>query len=248
MEDEISLIEMLTILKKRTVFIINSIFIGLALAALYTFFIATPQFSSSTQLLVNRTQETEIIQRSDIDTNVQLINTYSDIINNSIILDPVIASLNLNQSADQLKGKINVTAAENSQVFTLQITDDNPYEAAEIANEISTIFKEDLNSIMNVDNVTIISEATVSSNPISPNNTLNLIIGLVLGAFVGIGSAFLLDFFDTSVKSSNFIVDTLGWTNLGTISKMSPEDLKSISNASTTRNRKEDSRTTRSRV
>lgn len=95
MEEEISLVELFNILKKRIGLIINMVLVGLILSAVYTFFIATPEYSATSQLLVNRTQETETIQQSDITTNVQLINTYSDIIRNPIILDPVIDTLSL---------------------------------------------------------------------------------------------------------------------------------------------------------
>lgn len=247
MEEEISLVELFNTLKKRMGLIINMVLVGLALSAAYTYFIATPEYSATSQLLVNRTQETETIQRTDIDTNVQLINTYSDIIRNPIILDPVIDTLSLNQTTEQLKEKITVTTAENSQVFSLQVTDDNPYEAAKIANTTSTAFKDNLDSIMNVDNVTIISEAVADTNPVSPNNVLNLAIGIVLGGMIGVGLAFLLEFLDTSVKDEKFIVDELGWTNLGTISMMSPDELKS-ENRPLAPQRKNESRTSRSRV
>ncbi|WP_208560213.1 YveK family protein [Marinilactibacillus kalidii] len=247
MQEEINLLEMLSIIRKRLVMIINTMIFGMLLAAVYTFFIATPQYNSTTQLLVNRTQESEIIQRADIDTNVQLINTYSDIINNAIILNPVIEELNLNQTTEQLKEQISVSAADNSQVFTLQVTDDNPYQAADIANTISTEFRDNLNSIMNVDNVTIISEAISNTKPVSPNNTFNLIVGLVLGGLIGVIISFLIEFLDSSVKDEKFIVDELGWINLGIISKMNGEELKS-SNQSTMHHKNKETRASRSRI
>lgn len=247
MEEEISVLELFNMIKKRWNLIFNITLIGLVLAAVYTFFIATPQYSATSQLLVNRTQETEFIQSSDIDTNVQLINTYSDVIKNAIILDPVIESLNLEQSTDQLKEEISVTTSENSQVFSLQVIDDNPNEAAEIANEISIVFKENLNSIMNIDNVTIISQAKVDTRSVSPNSMLNLIVGIVIGGILGSCIAFILEFLDTSVKDDKFIAEELGWTNLGHISKMSSEELKSGSH-SISPQRTTESRTTRSRI
>ena len=227
MEEEISLVELFKIFKKRLGLIINLAIVGLLLAAAYTFFVATPSYNATTQLLVNRTQETEMIQQSDITTNVQLINTYSDIIRNPVILDPVIEELDLDATTDSLKEQISVTTAENSQVFSVQVTSDNPYTAAEIANTTATVFQGNLPTIMNVDNITVISEAVVNTNPVSPNNLLNLAIGILLGGMLGVGIAFLLEFLDTSVKEEKFITDELGWSNLGRISLMSEEELKS---------------------
>lgn len=247
MGEEMSLVELLSMLKKRISLIFNMVLVGLVIAAFYTFFIAIPKYSATSQLLVNRTQDTEVIQRADIDTNVQLINTYSDIIENAIILDSVIEELNLAQSVNQMKDKINVTTSENSQVFTLEVIDENPYIAAEIANTTSIVFKENLDSIMNVDNVSIISQASADLNPVSPNNTLNLIIGVMLGGIVGLGIAMLLEFLDTSVKDEKFIVEQLGWTNLGRISEMDAEELKS-DGRNAVLSKKLESRSARSRV
>jgi polysaccharide biosynthesis transport protein len=44
-------------------------------------------------------------------------------------------------------------------------------------------------------------EAQISQNPVSPNVTLNLGLGAVVGLIFGIGIAFFLEYLDTSVKS-----------------------------------------------
>lgn len=247
MEEEISLKELYDIIKKRLGLIINLTLTGLLIVAFYTFFVATPEYSSTTQLLVNRAQQTDVIQRSDIDTNVQLINTYKDIIKGPVILDEVREDLNLDQSHGALSNQITISNEANSQVFSIRVTDTNPYNAATIANTTASVFQENLDEIMNVDNVTVISAAEANTNPISPNHTLNLAIGVVLGGMIGVGLAFLLEFLDNTVKDEKFIVEELGWTNLGRIAEMNAEELKSDGRQALPE-RTVDSRTSRSRV
>lgn len=227
MSEDISLVELFDIVKKRFSLIINFILIGVLLTALYTFFIATPQYSATTQLLVNRSQETETIQRSDIDANVQLINTYSDIIRGPVTLEPVREILDIDTSVGTLRDQINVTTENNSQVFSVQVTDDNPYDAATIANTTATVFQESLPELMSIDNVSVISTAEANLNPVTPNTTLNLAIGVVLGGMLGVGLAFLLEFLDNSVKDEKFIVEEIGWPSLGRVTEMSAEELAS---------------------
>lgn len=43
--------------------------------------------------------------------------------------------------------------------------------------------------------------ATISNNPVSPNVTLNLVLGAVVGLVFGVGIAFFLEYLDTSVKT-----------------------------------------------
>lgn len=227
MEEEISLSELFATLKKHLSLFISLGLIGLITATGFTFFIATPQYDATTQILVNRTTEsTEGLQLNDINSNVQMINTYKDIIKGPVILNEVRENLGTNLTTTELSDKIEITTQENSQVFSLTVTDESPYEAAEIANSVADTFQNEIGKIMNVDNVTIISEAAPNTNQISPNNVLNLIIGLLVGLMLGIGISFLLEFVDKSVRDERFITDTLGWSVLGSVSEMSNDELQ----------------------
>lgn len=230
MEEEISLSELFITLKKRLSLIISLGMIALILAAGFTFFIATPQYNATTQILVNRTTESaEGLQLTDINTNVQMINTYKDIIKGPVILNEVQENLETNLTTTELSEKIEITTQENSQVFSLTVTDDSPYDAAEIANAVAVTFQSEIGNIMNVENVTIISEAVPVTDQISPNNSLNLVIGLLVGLMLGVGIAFLLEFMDKTVRDERFITETLGWSVLGSVSEMSNDELKSRS-------------------
>ncbi|WP_035052214.1 YveK family protein [Carnobacterium pleistocenium] len=227
MEEEISLSELFSTLKKRFSLIISLGMIGLILAAGFTFFIATPQYNATTQILVNRTTESaEGLQLTDINTNVQMINTYKDIIKGPVILNEVQESLESTLTTIELSEKIEITTQENSQVFSLIVIDDSPYKAAEIANAVAVTFQNEIGNIMNVENVTIISEAVPVTDQISPNNILNLVIGLLVGLMLGVGISFLLEFMDKTVRDERFITETLGWSVLGSVSEMSHDELQ----------------------
>lgn len=228
MEEEIDLSELFGILKKRMTLIISLGLMALILAAVFTFFIATPKYNSTTQILVNRTTESaEGMQLNDINTNVQMINTYKDIIKGPVILNEVRDKLKGDLTTAQLSERIEIGTQDSSQVFSLTVTDEDPFVAAEVANEVATTFQNEIGNIMNVDNVTIISEAIPNNDQISPNNPLNLVIGLLVGLMAGVGVAFLLEFMDTTVRDEQFIINELGWTSLGSISEMSSAELDS---------------------
>lgn len=251
MEEEISLVEVLSIIKKRISIIINATLIGILLTSIYTFFIATPQYSATTDLIVNRGQaeQSSVLERSEIDTNLQLINTYSDIITRPVILEPVLEELDIDIPSNELANKITISNENDSQMFSVTVNDDNPYDAAVIANTTASVFQEQVPEILNVDNVAILSVAEPSVRPVSPNNPLNIALGFVLGFAVGVGIAFLLEFLDNTVKDDRFIVEEIGWTSLGRVSEMSPDELESngrlVPNNDTEESR---SRLSRSRV
>ena len=234
MEEEISLVELFDILKKRLGMIVSFALVGVILSAIFTFFVVTPKYSARTQLLVSRTQSNEIVQQTDINTNLQLINTYKDIIKGPVILDDVREKLDVEMSHQALSDKVNIETKNDSQVFSLSITGENPYDAAVLANTIAETFRNKIGDLMKVDNVSIISEAVPNLTPVSPNQKLNLVIGLMLGAMLGIGLSFVLEFLDNTVKDDRFITEELGWTNLGYIHEISSEEIVKKQNISST--------------
>jgi capsular exopolysaccharide synthesis family protein len=60
---------------------------------------------------------------------------------------------------------------------------------------------ETISRKMPSDSVLVHDEPVISNNPVSPNVTLNLVLGAVVGLIFGLGIAFLLEYLDTSVKS-----------------------------------------------
>ncbi|MGX7030441.1 GNVR domain-containing protein [Vagococcus zengguangii] len=54
--------------------------------------------------------------------------------------------------------------------------------------------------MLNIDKVSILSEATLNRQPVSPNTKLNLLIGTILGLMLGLGISFILKLLDKTVK------------------------------------------------
>src|SRR5699024_9939434 len=190
-------------------------------------FLVTPKYQSSTEMLVSRSSDsaTQSVTQQDISASVQLINTYSDIIRNDVILDPVIEELELDMTTKQLRENVTVQTENDSQVFSIQVQSENPYEATEIATSIANYFQNKINNIMNVNNVTVISSAIPNVDPISPNNMLNVIIGVLLGGMIGIGLVFVRELMDNTVKTEKQVEQLTEWNNLGEVNIFTKEDL-----------------------
>ncbi|MDT1940053.1 MULTISPECIES: YveK family protein [Carnobacterium] len=234
MEETINLSELFEVIRKRMVLIIGGGLVGIILAAVITYFFITPQFNSSTQLLVNRAKDESQVatQWNDLQTDVQMINTYKDIIKGPVILEDVRKKLSTTSSVEQLASKIEIITQQNSQVFTIKVTDSDPYKAADIANTVAAVFQEKIGGIMSVQNVTQISSAHPNTSQISPKPMLNILIGFIVGIMGMVGVSFLLEFMDKTVRDEKFISETLGWTNLGTISEMNFDELNAKSPSS----------------
>ena len=156
MEETISLKDLFATLKKRAWLITIITVLAVLISGVTSFFILTPIYQSSTQLLVNQAKSEESAYNyNEVQTNLQLIETYNVIMKSPAILDKVIEKLNLDISATELTNKITVASEQNSQVVNVSVTDEDPHMAAKIANTTAEIFKEEIVEIMNVDNVSI---------------------------------------------------------------------------------------------
>jgi len=244
MEETISLQEIIDILKKHLKLIVITTLLFIVVSALISYFYLTPIYQSSTQFIVNeqkRDGDTQLqIDSGTIRTNIELINTYNVIITSSAILDVVIDNLNLPYAAETLKKKITVASEQNSQVVTVTVKDPDPILATDIANETVGVFQDKLPEIMNIDNVSILSQAytPVEPKPVEPNKQLNIAIAGVIGFMLGVGGAFLIEFLDTKIRNENDI-EAVGLTVIGTIFTIDAEDIrKDPSHPSLTMNRK----------
>ncbi|MDR7002197.1 Wzz/FepE/Etk N-terminal domain-containing protein [Neobacillus niacini] len=233
MEETISLQELLQTLKKRLRLILSITFIAVLISGVVSYFFLTPIYQASTQLLVNQSKnEQNLYNYNEVQTNLQLINTYNVIIKSPAILELVIKDLNLHMTVKELNEKITVQNETNSQVVNLSVQDTNPAKAVKIANKTAAIFQKEIVKIMSVDNVSVLAKATIAENPapIKPRPLLNIAIALVVGLMVGVGISFLLEYFDNTVKTEQDIEKLVGLPVLGVITTIDDSRMKELAN------------------
>lgn len=221
-EEEISLRELIGILKNRAKVIAAVTLLSLLVASVYTFFVKKPVYEAYTTLMVVRPAQriqdpTSQITYQDIQTNRLLVSTYGEIAKSRSVLDEVIRNLNLNTTFESLKSRIQVNLVKNTEIIEIRVSDNNPEMAATIANETARCFSRQVMRIMNVENVEVIDEAIPIYKKVEPKPALNLSLSLILGLMVGIFLAFILEFMDTSIKSPEDVAKYLGLPVIGTI-------------------------------
>ena len=226
MEETISLRELFQTLRKRIWLIVAITVIATMTSGIVSYFVLTPIYQASTQLLVNQAKnEQPIYNISEIQTNLQLINTYNVIMKSPAILDIVKEELDLNMSIEELNAKINVTSEKDSQVVNVTVEDPDPHMAADIANTVASVFQREIVKIMNVDNVNILAKAEVKEQPVpvKPKPLLNMAIAFVVGMMTGVGLAFLLEYLDNTIKNEQDVEKLLELPVLGAVATIDEE-------------------------
>lgn len=228
--------------------------VGFVLAA----FVVEPKYTSTTQILVNQKRgETDANQAFNAQqADVQVINTYKDIVTSPVILkdaskwlknptevvksakkakyktladgtkklvspaEPAVvrrAGRSYNVRAKEMQKAVSVTTQQQSQVFTISAKSNDPEKAQAIANAVAQTFKSKIKSIMNVNNVTIVSPASRGAKTF-PKTSLFTFAGIILGLIISVALIVLRDSFNTTVRDDDYLTKELGLTNLGHIS------------------------------
>ena len=223
-KDETTILDIgyvLLILKKNIISIFVWVIFGLIVSMGIVFLFIEPKYSSNVDILVNQKANNEQVQYAAQQADLQAINTYKDVLTKPIILASVLKEVkridNYQGNLSTLEKSIKVSNQTNSQVVTVTVTDKNAYVAADVANTIGKVFTKKVKKMMQVDNVTIVSNAKVSTRPVSPNKKIFALMGAVTGLVVGIVVAFIKELTDKTVKDSSFLTDELGLTNIGSV-------------------------------
>lgn len=218
-ENTIEFTRILQIIKKNLWLLILLPIIFLLLSVVLTFFVLKPQYQASTQVLVNQKKEAKNVAVQEVQGNIQLVNTYAEILKSPRILDKVSKDYN-KYSSEELNKMVNVKTQANSQILNINVTDYNKKKSEDIANKVANVFKDDMPHIMNVDNVSILSTANGTAEKVSPKISVNLIIGLFVGLVLAIFIIALKEMLDKRIKSEEDVERELNIPVLGSIPKL----------------------------
>ena len=122
-------------------------------------------------------------------------------------------------SASELSQAVSVTTTTSSQVFSLSATAETPEKAQAIANAVAKEFKKQIPSIMDVNNVTIVAEASKGTKSF-PKVKMITAVGVLVGLVISLLIIIIKDLSDTTVRSDDFMEKELGLINLGEVASI----------------------------
>lgn len=225
MEEVIDISKVLNLLKRNWKFIVRLSLLGAIIAAAISFFLIKPTYSASTQILVNSNGDNSQLELQANQTDLQLINTYNEIIKSPVILDKVANNLKI---SNDLASKIAVSNSTQSKVIKISATAKNYSDAAKIVNETAKVFSQEIGKIMKTDNVTVLTKADedLKASPVKPKPLINTLIGLILGLVLAVAISFLNSILDKRVKTEEDVQEILGIPVIGMIPHFDEKTLK----------------------
>jgi succinoglycan biosynthesis transport protein ExoP len=166
----------------------------------------TPQYEASIRILIR--QESGIV---DTPMNAGGLNTLTATMAKAVATRPVaeetISRLDLNATPQQLLGDLSASQEVGTQFVQVSYRDPDPETARLVVSTMGEVFSEQMERISkDTPNATAVTatlweRAAVPTEPVSPNPLRNVAVALMVGALLGIGLAFLRDYFDESWRS-----------------------------------------------
>lgn len=213
--EEIDLKELFTFVKSKIGLLIV-ITVGVCLiGCIYGLFIQKPMYSSYTTVILSSQEST--ITQSDITLNKNLVDTYAEIVKSRRVLSQVIDELDLDLSYEQLKGKLSVTAVNNTEIIKISVNDLDAIKAKNIANVTANYFTNEVVDLYNMNNVDILDEAIESNAPYNINVPKQIIIYFMLGFVLAAGILFVIYYFDRTIKSVEQVEQKIKLPILGSV-------------------------------
>jgi capsular polysaccharide biosynthesis protein len=197
-----------------------AVFLSAALAGVIAFvyskFLITPQYESTSQLYV-LSKSTSITSMADIQLGTNLTNDYIVVVTGRPIVDQVIDNLGLDMSYESMVGKITLNNPTDSRILEITVQDSDPQLAKRIADEMADVASAFIAEKMDQDPPSIIQYGYADGGKVSPSVGRNTVIGALVGAVLAMAVVVVIYLMNDTIMTQEDVEKKLGLTMLGTL-------------------------------
>lgn len=214
--DYIDLLELAKELRKKIVLIIVCAILGGAVMGVYSFFVATPIYQSTSKLYI-LSKTTSITSLADIQVGTSLASDYVELIKSRPVVLTVIKDMDLDMSYDAMVDSLIVENVSDTRLVKITVSDTDPERAKLIANKFAKVAKVQISNIMRTDEPTIAEGAVVKRTPVSPDKRKNILMGILIGIVLSCGYVTIRFLMDDTIKDPDDITKYLELDNLAIV-------------------------------
>lgn len=203
---QVDLVQLLLFCLKKWWLILSTAVLGAALMFFYVYYTFVPQYTAVVDVYVNSgTISVASVSIGDLNTSQSLIPTYCYILKTQRCLEVVKEDLDLPYSVGQLKGMIQTSTVEDTGIFSISVTStESGEEAATIANQLYKSLEGQISAIIVGSKAKQVDSKTPTQS--SPQFTSSTVIGFVVGALVSIAYLTLVQVFDDTIRSEDWVI------------------------------------------
>jgi capsular polysaccharide biosynthesis protein len=209
---------------RRRIWTIVLVAVVTAASALGFSLLQTPTYEASVLILVGqKTTGDTLVGAADVSDLQDVALTVAKAVPTTPIAETVVKRLDLRgESAEEVLDNISAEPDPGTMFVKVSYSDSDPKRARLVANTIGDVLSERISEVSVAANAITATEweqASLPVTPVSPDPVRNVIIALVLGSFLGVMLAFLLEFVSDSWNSRDEVEEVSGVPTLGVIPK-----------------------------
>ncbi|ADB73153.1 polysaccharide biosynthesis tyrosine autokinase [Geodermatophilus obscurus] len=185
----------------------------------------TPVYVSSTQFFVSTTgsaSTSEAYQGSQF--SQERVTSYVRLLTGDELAGRVVDRLNLDMGPEELVQRMSATAASNTVLIDVSISDPSPEQAQRVATVLGQEFPQLVSELETPDGggsspvkVTVTERPEAPATPVAPRPRRNAALGVAIGLLVGIGLAVTRVRLDRTVKALDEAASLVGAPVIGTV-------------------------------
>ena len=220
--EEIDIKDFMGYLRKFLIPMIVVALITIGGSIFYNLTIKTPMYKTSTTVVLAQgtgDQVSSSVTLNDISINQKLVATYTEIVKSKLVLEQVIEDLKLDTTAEKLAKHVTVAAIEDTEILKITVEDGNRIAAAQIANKIADVFTKEIVNIYQLNNVSVIDVAQVNDKQSNDTTIRDAAIALLISIFGISAIAFIIYYFDDTIKYNEDLEKKIGLPIAGKIVK-----------------------------
>lgn len=199
---------------KKWWMIVASAFITGILASVYSFYFATPIYSSASKIIIIKSIPGVTTDLNEYKADTLLTKDATQIMKSNLVLDGAISELAIGNkyTAEKIRKDLKVNAYIDTRIISISYENPSAELSAKIINSIGANFITAFNSYLapksNVDvgYSKILQTAVINENPVKPNIIFNIVIAMLLGLFVSATLLIIIELLDKRIKSPERIV------------------------------------------
>jgi receptor protein-tyrosine kinase len=198
------------------------------LGAVAVSLLTTPLYQASTRLFVSTSSGSSLsdIYQGNRFSQERVI-SYAELLMGETLAQRTVDKLGLDMSASGLRSRITASVKPDTVLIGVQVLDESPVRARDIANTLSdefVVMVQELETPAGTEGagspdarVVVEQRASIPKNPVIPQTTRNIALGLGIGVLLGMAFTVLRDALDNTVKSREKLEEITGTGIVGSI-------------------------------
>ncbi|AFQ45969.1 YveK family protein [Desulfosporosinus meridiei] len=188
--------------------IVLLVVLGGGISSLYVYY-TEPLYQAETRLYIMNldkvSAENRFLDFSDLELSQRLVQEYYEVVYSRSVISLVAKEVKEhNLSEREILSMISIELKKDSNIFTISARGYEPTIAADVANATGRVFATQIRQLSNSDSVGILDEALVPDYPVN-KGVQKIIQGLLLGLLAALGIIYIIEYFDTTVRSAEDI-------------------------------------------